>query len=108
MVLIKVDFPRPVWPVRMMLDSCQWDDEDHSSLTDAYHVELESALEQFAFNLFCDAIETDMALGHHMVLLLRHGSRHIEIAKAGFYEYKMMNWGCWISLVVVRCVRVER
>ena len=32
-------------------------------LTDADDVELESALEQLALNLGCDAVETDMALG---------------------------------------------
>lgn len=38
---------------------------DKLELTDANHVELKAALEQFTLNLVCDAIKADMALGYY-------------------------------------------
>lgn len=58
---------------------------DERELTDADDIELESALEELALNLGCDAVETDMALrvngrsGHR---------RHLS--------------GCWINLAARR------
>ena len=48
----------------------------NSSHTNANDVELKATFEEFAFNLGSDAVETDMALGHHGTLLGRHRSCH--------------------------------
>ena len=44
--------------------------------TNANDVELETTFEEFAFNLGRNAVEADMALGHHRTLLGSHCSCH--------------------------------
>ena len=69
-VFIKVDFPSPVWPTNDV--SCEIGAREAVNHTNADHVELETTFEKFALNLGRNAIETDMALGHHWPLLGRH------------------------------------
>ena len=69
MVLIRVDFPRPVWPTLGV--SLRSQSRFLEQLTNADDVELKAALEELALNLGSDAVETDMALGHHRPLLGR-------------------------------------
>lgn len=51
---------------------------DHTNAND---IELETALEEFAFDLGSNAVETDMALGHHGTLLGRHRGCHDGLSK---------------------------
>ena len=59
-----------------------WTQDLYSSHTNANDVELETAFEQFAFNLACDAIKTNMTLGHHRTLLGSHCSCHGQLSRA--------------------------
>lgn len=72
MVLIKVDLPSPVWPVRssrlanVCRDAVQGDPRGGRSvckLTNADDVELETTLQELALDLRRDAVETNVALG---------------------------------------------
>ena len=56
----------------------------YCSHTNANDVELETTFEEFAFNLGSNAIETDMAFGHHGTLLGRHRSCHDRLSKVDF------------------------
>ena len=69
-VFIKVDFPSPVWPVPNVSSEISVGEAVHRTNTN--HVKLETTFEEFALDLGCNAIETDMALGHHWPLLRRH------------------------------------
>lgn len=77
MVLIKVDLPRPVCPVRglgmMRLKSGRVLWSEH---TDADDIELEASLQQFLLNLGCDAVETNVAFGED-------GLRRVVVRKGG-------------------------
>jgi hypothetical protein len=60
MVLIKVDFPRPVCPVVVHVSNdgrIQW---VVSELTNADDIELKATLQQLLFNLGGDAVEADV------------------------------------------------
>ena len=48
----------------------------YSSRTNANDVELKTTFEELAFDLVSNAVEADMALGHHGTLLGRHCSCH--------------------------------
>lgn len=48
----------------------------YASHTNANHIELETTFEEFALDLGGNAVETDMAFGHHRTLLGRHRSCH--------------------------------
>ena len=63
--------------------------------TNANDVELETTFEEFAFNLGRNAVEADMALGHHRTLLGSHCSCH-----------DLTGWGQ--SLSVLRTRRQNR
>jgi hypothetical protein len=77
MVLIRVDLPRPVWPVTKSVPMQSYLNKE---LTDADHIELEATLQELSLNLAGDAIETDMGLGHNWLLQARSdlGSGHVE------------------------------
>ncbi len=60
------------------------------SHTNADNVKLEAAFEEFAFNLGSNAIESDVALGHHRTLLGRHCSCHDELGRS-------KAWVCFIA-----------
>lgn len=70
MVLIKVDFPRPVCPREAVSRNLPW--RLLWPLTDTYDVKLEAALQELALNLGGYAVETNMAFGHYRILLRRH------------------------------------
>lgn len=65
MVLIRVDFPRPVWPIgrvkdtvnvssfKEQLDSC-------SPHTNTHHIELKATLQELPLNLRCDTVKANM------------------------------------------------
>lgn len=61
MVLIRVDFPRPVWPIYRFSIKHIW--PDGRELTNTHNIELEATFQQLPFNLRSNAIETDMAPG---------------------------------------------
>jgi len=79
MVLIKVDFPRPVCPVEGGQRALARGPEPcglqvHSSKrTDTYDIELKASLEQLPLNLRGDAVEPNVALGKHRLGLLSVG-----------------------------------
>lgn len=65
MVLIRVDFPRPVWPVynkeRTRVSHHPREGGGISCLrTNTHHVELKPTLQQLPLNLRSDTVETDM------------------------------------------------
>lgn len=59
MVLIRVDFPRPVWPVHQFSIKHIW--LDKRELTNTHNIELKATFQQLPFDLGSNAIETDMA-----------------------------------------------
>jgi len=71
MVLIRVDFPRPVWPVHNKEGTVSRGPEKTIWIagervagcihTNAHHIELETALQQLPLNLRSDTVEADMA-----------------------------------------------
>jgi len=68
MVLMRVDFPRPVCPEITKVRECAVEDGTwhcHVELTNADDIELETALQQLALNLRCDAVETNVASWVH-------------------------------------------
>lgn len=71
-VLIRVDFPRPVWPTResisLRLSSARRYCPTH---TDTHDIELEATLQQLALDLRGNAVKTDMAMGENSGLLSR-------------------------------------
>ena len=73
MVLIKVDFPRPVCPANTIRIPRQ--SNQATAHTDTDHVELESTFEQFLLYLRSNAVESYMTSGKHCVSL-RHGCSH--------------------------------
>lgn len=77
MVLMRVDFPRPVWPAEgsQQMHGCGC---SGSTLTNANDVELEAALQELLLNLVRNAVETDMALWRNH---LRH--RHAKRGAGG-------------------------
>jgi hypothetical protein len=64
-VLIRVDFPRPVWPIgrvkdtvnassfKEQLDSCR-------PRTNTHHIELKATLQELPLNLRCDTVKANM------------------------------------------------
>lgn len=60
MVLIKVDFPRPVCP-RKFCEILWYRSMHRQTHTNTDDIKLEPSLQQFALNLLCDTVETDMA-----------------------------------------------
>ena len=68
MVLIKVDFPKPVWPVQTSACNVLPYAPRSVARTNTDHVELEAPFKKLALDLICDAVEADMALGHYRVL----------------------------------------
>ena len=76
MVLMRVDFPSPVWPVTLgqRHSSCSW----NYRLTDADDVELEASLEQLLFDLLGNAIKSNMASGKDSIPLWH---RHCHLGK---------------------------
>lgn len=78
MVLIRVDFPRPVWP--SILDQRRSSHQLYVGLTDADDIELEASLEQLLFDLLGDAIKPNMASGKDRIPLWhRHG--HLKLRR---------------------------
>ena len=70
MVLIRVDFPSPVWPSTLREPQIFVSSSNPRVMrTDADHVELEATFEKLAFNLFRDTVKTDMALWDYGTLL---------------------------------------
>ncbi len=74
MVLMRVDFPRPVWPIEPGQSSPVH--PGHAELTDADDIELESSLQQLLLDLLRDAIKTNMASREDSIPL-RHGHGHL-------------------------------
>lgn len=72
MVLMSVDFPRPVWPI-----VCQYTASNKSAdrRTNADDIELETTLQKLLLNLLCDAVESNVTSGEHGVPL-RHCCGH--------------------------------
>jgi len=62
---------RDQFDLRMPKSEKDGEDKLTSKLTDADNIELETTLQQFALNLSCDAVETNVASGEDSVL--RHG-----------------------------------
>lgn len=65
MVLIRVDFPSPVWPAILVREATLQHWTIDRLRTDANDIELEPALQQLLFDLRSDAVETDVAFGVH-------------------------------------------
>src|SRR5271155_1013491 len=60
MVLINVDFPRPVCPTyKSAVSHCF--SEEGGKFTDTDNVELKASFQQLPLDLACDGIETDIA-----------------------------------------------
>jgi hypothetical protein len=80
MVLINVDFPRPVCPA--FVSQCS-----KLPRTDADDVELEAPFEEFAFNLVCDGVETNIT------------AEWSDVGLDNTDQYKVENWtgnsGAW-------------
>ncbi len=81
MVLIRVDFPRPVWPIYQFSIKHIWPDE--RELTNTHNIELEATFQQLPFDLGSNAIETDMAPGEDC---RRGGARSGHGGVRGFKE----------------------
>lgn len=71
MVLINVDFPRPVWPAPA-INSAHPREEMNERHTNANDIELKATLQELPFYLGGDAVETNVALGEYRTLLRRH------------------------------------
>jgi len=71
MVLISVDFPRPVWPAAPI----NFVQPYHKPIehTNANDIELKPPFQELSFYLRCDAVETNVAPREYRVLLRRHG-----------------------------------
>lgn len=65
MVLMRVDFPSPVWPVVLIRGAFAYTRAIDRERTDANDIELETALQELLLNLRGDAVETDVALWVH-------------------------------------------
>ena len=78
MVLIRVDFPSPVWPVT--LGQRRSSHQSYAGLTDTDDVELEASLEQLLLDLLGDAIKPNMASGKDRIPLW-HRHRHLELTR---------------------------
>jgi hypothetical protein len=72
MVLMSVDFPRPVWPIMHQYTASN---KSADRLTNADDIELETALQKLLLNLLCDAVESDMTSGEDGIPL-RHCCGH--------------------------------
>lgn len=70
MVLMSVDFPRPVWPVHAVSSNSSRV-ELVMQLTNADDVELESPLDALLLNLLGDAVESDIAVRKDGLCLVR-------------------------------------
>ena len=83
MVLIRVDFPRPVCPARdETLDVGTDETSSPVLLTNTDDVELKASLQQLLFDLLCDAVETNVTSGKYSIPL-RHGRRHFGLLLIG-------------------------
>ena len=74
--------------------------EPQMTRTNANDVELESALQELALNLRCDAVETNMALWEHRLGCLR--GRHLDVFVLG-----RDLWG-YIAETQIRASNVSR
>ena len=81
MVLIKVDFPKPVWPVRMSTRNAIQTALHSTVRTNTDYVKLEAPFQKLALDLVCDAVKADVAFWHYRVLQSRHnvGSGHLVL-----------------------------
>lgn len=71
MVLMRVDLPNPVWPIfsfSLSFETAYF----CSNPTNADDIELKAAFQQLPLYLVRDAVEANMALGHHRIVLRRH------------------------------------
>jgi hypothetical protein len=66
MVLIRVDFPRPVWPivkVKGTVNASSFNEQldNFRPRTNTHHIELKATLQELPLNLRCDAVKTNVA-----------------------------------------------
>lgn len=78
MVLIRVDFPKPVWPVNhsangagykprhFVVSGRYYRNDNTKTRTNDDHVELETTLQELVFNLLGDGVETDVGVGTNL------------------------------------------
>lgn len=93
MVLIRVDFPRPVWPIYRFSIKHIW--PDGRELTNTHNIELEATFQQLPFNLRSNAIETDMAPGEDLRrggACSGHGGGVRGIRRHGFSDRRDSQW----------------
>ena len=60
MVLMRVDFPRPVWPIERVEQMLTGGGTLQQTHTNDDHVELEATLQELVLNLRGDAVETNV------------------------------------------------
>jgi hypothetical protein len=98
-VLIRVDFPRPVWPIgrvkdtvnassfKEQLDSCR-------PRTNTHHIELKATLQELPLNLRCDTVKANMTARKNSGWVGR-----IRIGCGGHLEnYALVGYGFQIKL----------
>jgi hypothetical protein len=95
-VFIKVDFPRPVWPVRGEIEKRVffWIGAEKGRHTHEDDVELETSLQELMLDLMSDRVETD--IGRRLDFVAGRSGHEVRWERAGcdaiFFSMDCFDW----------------